>query len=191
MIHTDIFWYSCICSIESFKKVEFANCFPFSIFTVELWLCFHFSSIKQQTWYLSCYTGCESFFIKGHISPIIFVIRWSLTLQATRRKSCNFNMNFFLWIVYFVAEALQEFAATQLCSVKENVPYLLCKHRQNQHSWCPNVTEGVVRNLNLKIWKNGALHVKFFLWLIEDKKKEKRNDFVFELIFKWGRTYFD
>lgn len=37
MIHTDIFWYSRTCSIESFEMVEYANrFFHFQIFTVEL-----------------------------------------------------------------------------------------------------------------------------------------------------------
>lgn len=50
------------------------------------------------------------------------------------------------------------------------MPYLLCKHRQNQHSWCPSVTEGVVsKRFKSKNMKE-ALHIKFFLWLTEGKK---------------------
>lgn len=104
VIYTDFFWYLCARSIESFKMVEFANHFPFSNFHcwIGLWLYVHFFKWKATDLISFVLYLLWVFLKKGHISPRIFVIRWSLTLQAAYRKSCNFNM-IFLWLVYFVA----------------------------------------------------------------------------------------
>lgn len=101
MIYAYIFWYTCICSIKSFKMVEFAN--PSSVSAFLYWIVTVFSvfQVQDDRFYLSCYIDMWMLLGKGNNSPIISVARWSLLIvQATPRKSCNFNMTFFFFQFY-------------------------------------------------------------------------------------------